>query len=297
MKRVNPVALALFLLLPAAGAAQDWDKIEFQAEELAPALWMVHGAGGNHVLAAAPDGAVLVDADYAEMGDKLLATVQELAGEVPLRVIDTHWHFDHVGGNQTLREAGAFVIAHQNVRNRMIAGQHLAVIDETIPPAADTALPDLTFTSSLTMHLGEQMVTVFHVPSAHTNGDAVVTFQPANVIHTGDVVFYCGYPFIDLNAGGTIDGVILAVKTILGLCDENTKIVPGHGPATDRAGLETYLGLLQGFRGAVAKAKADGMSLDEVLASTVTAELDAEWGRRMFPPEAFKELVYRSLPD
>ncbi|TFG49069.1 MAG: MBL fold metallo-hydrolase [Gemmatimonadales bacterium] len=289
------LCLALVLAMPAG--AQDWDKVEFLSLELAPSMWMLYGAGGNHVLAAGPEGLLLIDADYAEVSDKLLAKVRELGGEGPLRVIDTHWHFDHVGGNQALREAGAELIAHRNVRRRMITGQHLAVIDHDQPPAEPAALPVLTFTDTLTLHRGPETVTVFHVPAAHTDGDAVIHFHQANVIHTGDVVFFCGYPFIDLNAGGGIDGIIAAVKNILALCDEKTQIVPGHGPSTDKAGLETYLGLMEGFRDLVAQAKARGMSLEEVLASDLTADLDQEWGKKMFPPEAFKELVYRSLPD
>ena len=129
------------------------------------------------------------------------------------------------------------------------------------------------------------------------SGDVVVHFHQANVIHTGDIVFFCGYPFIDLNAGGGIDGIISAVGNILELCDEKTQIVPGHGPVTDRVGLETYLDILEEFRSAIAEAKAQGMSLEEVLASDVTSEVDQQWGKNMFPPEAFKEMVYRSLPD
>jgi cyclase len=299
MKRIMQIvpALCLSLILVGTAVAQDWEKIEFKSDELAPGLWVVYGAGGNHVLASGPDGPLLIDADYTEMGEKLLAKVHELAGDGPLRVIDTHWHFDHAGGNRTFRAAGATLIAHKNVRDRMIAGLHLAVIDETIPPAEAIDLPDITFDTELTIHLGEEAVSVFHVPAAHTSGDAVVHFPTANVIHSGDIVFNCGYPFIDVNDGGSIDGMIVAVKAILERCDDETQIVPGHGPVADQAGLKVYLGLLEGFREAVAGAKADGMSLEEVLASTVTAKLDEEWGKRMFPPEAFKELVYRTLPD
>ena len=157
-------------------------------------------------------------------------------------------------------------------------------------------MPDATFSDRLVLHCGNETVTITHVPNAHTDGDAFVHFQKANVLHTGDVVFYCGYPFIDINAGGTIDGVIDAVDAAMALCDDQTKVMPGHGPLTDKAGLVIYRGVLQSFRDAVAEAKAAGQSLEEVLASDVTAAIDAEWGNKMFETEAFKELVYRSLP-
>ena len=292
----STLLLCLVLALATPVGAQDWEQVEFQSLVLAPGMWMIYGAGGNHVLAAGPDDILLVDTDYSEMSGKLLSKVWELAGEGPLRVINTHWHYDHVGGNQAIQDAGAELIAHENVRRRMITGQYLDVVDHDQPPAEKAALPILTFTDTLTFYRGEETVTVFHVPSAHTDGDAVVHFRNANVIHTGDLVFHGGYPFIDLNAGGGIDGVIAGVMDILARCDEETRIVPGHGSLADKAGLEAYLGALQDFRDAIAEAKSAGMSLEEILASDVTAATDATWGEKMFPPEAFKELVYRSLP-
>lgn len=298
MNRIRTLLTTLLLLalsVPAA-VAQDRDKMQFHAEELAPQLWMLSGAGGNHVLAADDEGALLVDADYAGMGEKLLAKIAELAPGGALQVVDTHWHFDHVGGNRALREAGAVIIAQRNVRKRMIAGQHLAVIEKTIPPADAAELPQIVFDDGLTLHRGDETVEILHVAPAHTDGDAIVHFRKANVIHTGDIVFFCGYPFIDLNAGGRIDGVIAAVKLVLDRCDDETKIVPGHGPLTDKAGLQTYLEVLTGFRAAVAKAKADGMTLEQLQESDVTAAIDVEWDNKMFPSAAFRELVYRSLP-
>ena len=137
MCRTRYAAILGLVALLAAGAAsaQDWDKVQLKSLEIGDGIWGIHGAGGNHVLLAGPEGALLVDADYAEMSDKLLAKVHELAGEGSLLVVDTHWHFDHVGGNQALREAGATIVAHENVRSRMIAGQYLAVIDHESPPA------------------------------------------------------------------------------------------------------------------------------------------------------------------
>jgi len=289
--------LFLSFSLVTASLAQDWGKVEFQSQELGEKIWMLSGAGGNHILAGSAESALLVDSDYSEVSEKLLAKVHELVGEVPLQVIITHWHFDHVGGNQALKKSGAVVVAHENVRSKMMAGQYLSVIDHEQPPADEEDLPDMTFSERLDLQLGDEEVQVFHLPKAHTNGDAMVYFSKANVLHTGDVVFFCGYPFIDINSGGTIDGVIDAVKVALTYCDEDTQVVPGHGPVTDKKGLEQYLGVMVDFRQAIAQAKADGLTLEDVLSSEVTAELDKLWDNKMFPTAAFRELVFRSLPQ
>lgn len=298
MIRISGIVLLAAALLAAPAGAQDWDQVQLQSLDLAEGVWMLYGAGGNHLLLAGggEEGPLLVDADYAEVSAKLLALVTELAGDAPSLVIDTHWHFDHVGGNQALREAGAKVIARENVKKRMAAGQHLAVIDHDSPPADPQALPDETFTEAFELEQGGRRVEVFPVAPAHTDGDAMVFVPGANVLHTGDVVFFCGYPFIDINAGGNIDGMIAGVRTALAKCDDATQVIPGHGPLTDRAGLQQYLQVLEDFRAAVAAAKAGGMSLEELLESDVTAAVDADWDGKMFPSEAFRELVYRSLP-
>ncbi len=298
MRTINLMLWVFFLSFSfaAQAASQDWEKVELHSLVLGENIWMLFGAGGNHVLAASSEKALLVDSDYTEVSEKLQAKVQELVGDISLQVINTHWHFDHVGGNQALKKSGATIVAHENVRSKMIAGQYLAVIDHQQPPAEELDLPDQSFTEKLILRWGDEKVILFHVPKAHTNGDAMVFFSEANVLHTGDVVFFCGYPFIDINSGGTIDGLIDAVKVGLTYCDDATQVVPGHGPVTDKKGLGEYLGIMEGFRQAVAQARADGMTLEEVLSSDITAELDKQWDNKMFPTAAFRELVYRSLP-
>jgi len=288
--------ILLALCMASGVSAQDWEKVQFHSIELGSNIWMLHGAGGNHVLSSSSEGSILVDTDYAEVSEKLLSIIDNLAGDEKVTVLNTHWHFDHVGGNKALKQSGATILAHENVRSLMISGQYLAVIDHEQPPAEVAELPDRTFSRQVVLHQGDESVTVFHVPNAHTNGDAMVFFQKANVLHTGDVVFFCGYPFIDINSGGTIDGLIEAVKVALTYCNDKTQVVPGHGPVTDKKGLEQYLEVLAGFRQAVAQAKLNGMTLEEVLESDVTVEVDKDWDNKMFPSAAFKELVYRSLP-
>lgn len=293
MRRVAVIALLLLIALPAA--ARDWDGVEFTSEPLADGLWRLSGAGGNVVLSAGADGVLLVDADYEQLADKLLAEVRALAGRDPDRVISTHWHFDHVGGNAALAAAGAELIAHANVRALMSQDRYIELLDNAVPASPPEALPVLTFTDSLSLWMNGGEILVYHPAPAHTDGDAVVVFRDADVIHTGDLVFNCGYPFIDTSHGGDIDGMIAAVETVIGLCTDATKVVPGHGPVTDRAGLETYLGILTGYRDAIAPLKAQGMSLDEVKAAKATADLDAQYGEAMFSPDLFTAMVYLTV--
>jgi len=292
------VVTVLALLLCAFPAlAQDWDSFEFSAVELADGLWLVRGAGGNVVMCAGEDGVLLVDADYEQLGKKLVAFVKAETGGGVDYVVSTHWHFDHTGGNEALANSGAVLIAHQNVRRRMAVETRIELLDHTQPAAPAAALPTVTFSDSLVMHLNDEQIVFFHTPNAHTDGDVIVVFRNADVIHTGDIMFNCGYPFIDTSCGGDIDGMITAVEMMIGLCSDETTVVPGHGPVCGRADLETYLGILTGYRDAVAPLKAEGLSLDEVKAAAATADIDAVYGAIMFPPDLFTAMVYATAGD
>ena len=295
MRTRSTLLSVLTLSLVGTAAAEDFAKYQVVSTQLAEHLYLLTGAGGNMAAYVGPDGVLLVDDDFEAMNEKLRAAVTGIS-EKPVRfVVITHWHFDHVGGNEALARTGALIIAHENVRKRMAAGQLITLIDQQIPPASAEALPVITMTDSLTIRVGDEDVVVFHVPRAHTDGDAVVLFRKANVIHAGDIFFNCGYPFIDISSGGTIDGMIAAADTILKLSDEKTRIIPGHGLVTDRAGLEIYAQLLRDFREAIAREIASGKSLEEIRAAKPTAALDERWGKVFFPPEMFTEVVFRSL--
>jgi glyoxylase-like metal-dependent hydrolase (beta-lactamase superfamily II) len=241
-----------------------------------------------------------VDADYEELAGKLEAAVAglvgEAAGEPPVTwLVNTHWHFDHVGGNAHLAGRGALLIAHENVRKRLAAGQTISTIDVEVPPAPAAALPVITFTDGLTFHLGDETVTLHPVGPAHTDGDVAVRFHGANVVHTGDLVFSGGYPFIDLSSDGHIDGMIAGLETVLELCDDETVIIPGHGALLDRAGLVAYVGMLRAFRDVIAAEIAAGHDLAAIQAARPTASIDETWGQTMFSPEMFTQMVYGSL--
>ncbi|MDX1642920.1 MAG: MBL fold metallo-hydrolase [Thermoanaerobaculia bacterium] len=263
-------------LLRAQGT--DFDAVEIEVTTLADGVHMLVGAGGNVGISTGGDGAVLIDDQFAPLTERILAAVAELGGATPRFVLNTHWHFDHTGGNENLGRAGVVILAHENVRRRMSVEQVMEAFGRTIPASPPVALPSLTFTESTTLHWNGQTLRAFHVPAAHTDGDTIVHFVEADVVHMGDVFFNRSYPFIDVGSGGSLDGVIAAVERALELCGEATRIIPGHGPLADRADLERYLEMLRTVRRRVAEKVEMGWSREKILASDATADLDADWG-------------------
>jgi cyclase len=293
-----PLASALLLggLWAAPTAAQqDFSRVEIKATALRNGTHLLTGAGGNMVASAGEDGTFLIDDQYAPLSEKISAALAKL-GHPPLRfVINTHWHGDHTGGNEAFGKQGSVVIAHANVRKRMSSEQFIAHFQSKVEAAPQKAWPVVTFTDSIALHLNGDDVEVVHVAKAHTDGDALVKFRRANVLHMGDTWFNGGYPFIDLSSGGTIDGYIAALDRGLALSDADTMIVPGHGPLGDRAKLQAYRDALAAARAQIAKLKAAGKSKEAVIAAKPTASTDDTYGKGFIKPEQFVGFVYDTL--
>jgi glyoxylase-like metal-dependent hydrolase (beta-lactamase superfamily II) len=283
------------LLLAAPLVAQEFDDVQIKTEKISDGIYMLIGRGGNIALSVGEESTFMVDDQYAPLTEKIRAAVAGVS-ELPVEfVINTHWHGDHTGGNEKLGEAGAIIVAHENVRKRLSTEQFMKFFDRTVPPMPKAALPVITFTRDVKFHLNGEEIDIFHVAAAHTDGDAIVHFKKANVIHMGDVFFNGSYPFIDLSAGGSIDGVIAAVDSVLPMIDDDTKIIPGHGPLTDKVGALAYRRMLAGVRERIAALVDAGTSLEEVIASNPTAEFDEEWGQGFMKPDKFTEIVYTSI--
>jgi len=210
--------------------------------------------------------------------------------------LNTHWHFDHTGGNENFGKVGAVIVAHENVRKRMSSEQLIEFLGMPTRPSPEQALPIVTFTTEVTFHLNGDEVHVFHVARAHTDGDAIVHFKESNVIHLGDVFFNKLYPFIDTSSGGTIDGMIAAADTVLALANDDTRLIPGHGPLATKGDLRNYRDMLSTIAGRVKTQIKDGKTLGDIIASKPTVEFDEAWGKGFIRPNKFVEMLWRNLP-
>ncbi len=287
----------LFLILgaPAAFAQQNFDEVQIETVPVADGVFMLVGSGGNIGLSVGEDGAFLIDDQYAPLTDKIRAAVTAQT-DAPIRfVVNTHWHGDHTGGNEHMGQAGAIIVAHENVRKRMSTEQFLKAFNMRTPPSPPGALPVVTFTDAVTFHWNGDDIRVFHVAPAHTDGDAVIHFQKANVIHAGDTFFNGMYPFIDASSGGSLDGMIAAADRILDLADDETKIIPGHGPLANKADLITFRDMLATVRTRIRELIEAGKTRDEVVAAHPTADLDATWGKGFLQPDVWVGIVYDAM--
>jgi cyclase len=299
-KPVRAVAAALAVLLaltwaPAVPAQPNFDAVEVKVIAVADGVWMLTGAGGNIGVSAGEDGVFLVDDQYAPLTPKILAAIKSVS-ERPVRfVVNTHWHGDHTGGNENLGEAGAVIVAHHNVRQRMSKDQFMAAFDRTVPAAPAAALPVITFADGVTFHLNGDTLEVLHLPAGHTDGDSAILWQGADVIHAGDLFFHGNYPFVDLGSGGSIDGLIAGVERLLERAGDGTKIIPGHGALATRADLAAYAEMLKGARAAVAALVAEGEDREAVVAAEPTAAWDEAWGGGFISAERFAGTLFDSL--
>jgi cyclase len=281
-----------FLVASRASGQQDFSKVEVVAEKLGDGVWMLTGAGGNLGVSAGEDGVVLIDDEYAPLTDRILAAIRTISAKPVRFLINTHWHGDHTGGNENLGKAGVLIFSHENVRTRMSVEQLSAFFKQKTPAAPKVALPVVTFTESVTFHLNGDEIEAFHVPPAHTDGDTVIVFRKADVIHTGDLFFNGLYPVIDLESGGSVEGVIGATDRLLALCDAKTKLIPGHGPAGTPADLKAYRDMVAGSYAAVKALVAQGKTKDEAVAAKPTAAWDEKWGKAFLKPEAWVSILW-----
>ena len=297
MNRRALIALVVAAALAVLAYAQPpgIEKIEIVTEKVADGLYMLKGGGGNIGVSVGPDAVFLVDDQYAPLTPKIKAAVATLTDKPVKFVLNTHWHGDHTGGNENLGAGGTLIVAHDNVRTRMSTEQFSAFFNNKVPPAPRAALPVVTFDDTVTFHLNGEEIHAFHVAPAHTDGDAAVHFRKANVVHTGDLFFNGMYPFIDVDSGGSIAGMIAAADTLMAALKPDAKIIPGHGPLATRADYVAFRDMLAGVRDAVAPLVQAGKTREEVVAAKPTAAFDAKWGGGFFKPDPFVAVVYADL--
>lgn len=283
--------LAFLCWLPVSGFAAD--ELPIEAKPIAENTYLLSGTMANSVALVGPEGVLLIDSgDTAEVAAGLRVAMETIT-PTPVRwLVNTHWHYDHVNGNGEFAGHGAVIIGHTAMRRRAATQSRLV----GGPPLPAAELPVLTFDEALTLHLNGEEVRLLHPRgAAHTDGDTVVIFAKANVAHLGDVYFEGLYPYIDVSAGGSAAGIARAVREILPLLDDQTKVVPGHGPLSNKAQLADYAAMLEDVNARVSALKAEGRTLEQIQAARPTAAHDERWGRGFFKPEQFVQFVFDGL--
>jgi len=295
--KINKTALiSVFIicltLLPLLGLSAD---VEIKAVPVADQIYMLVGQGGNIGLYVGEDGTFLIDDQFAPLTDKILDAIKSVGGQHPKFLINTHYHSDHTGGNENLGKGGTLIVSHDNVRERLISGAYIGAFKMKLSPVANAGLPVITFSKNIKFHLNGDTVIVKHVPHAHTDGDSVIYFQAANVIHAGDLFFNGFYPFIDVNHGGSLKGMIKGVDRVLKVADDQTKIISGHGPLGDKKQLQEYREMLAVAYERLNSLKAQGKTAQEAVAAKPLADLEATWGKGIFTGDRWVELIYSGV--
>jgi cyclase len=296
MKVTVAAILCSLAALPAVAQQQDFSKVEVKSQKVAGGVYLLTGSGGNIGVSVGKDGVYVIDDQYAPLTGKILAAIRELSPDPVRFVVNTHWHGDHTGGNENLGKTGAILVAHENVRKRMSTEQFIAAFNRKVEPSPEAALPIVTFTEAVTFHWNGDEIRVHHVAPAHTDGDSVIHFVKADVIHMGDTFTNGTFPFVDTASGGRVDGFVAAADGALAVATDRTRIIPGHGPLGTKADLQAFRDMVKTVRDRVAQLKAEGKTREQAVAAKPTADLDAKWGGGFMKGDTFVGLAYDSLP-
>jgi len=291
------LSLTLLLVFAAAAAAQaqqpDYSKVQIKVTKVAGNVYMLEGAGGNIGVSVGDDGLLIVDDQFAPLADKIRAALKGLADKKLRFILNTHWHGDHTGGNAAFGPEGT-IIAHDNVRKRLSTEQKSTVFNSTTPPSPKEALPVITFDKTLTVHFNGEEIRAIHFPQGHTDGDSVIFFTSSNVVHLGDDFFAGRFPFVDLESGGTVEGLVRNIGEIITKIPEGAKLIPGHGAISTVDDLKNYHRMLQQTTETVRQKIAAGKTLEQVKSEGLPEEWKP-WGTGFIKTDRWVETIYRSL--
>ena len=286
--------IAVFFASINSAPAQE-KEIEFESFQLSDTIYMLKGRGGNVGVSTGEDGLYIIDDQVRPVTTQLLQAIRKISSK-PIRfVINTHYHADHTGGNETIGGKGAVIIAHDNIRKRMTTSQVSIFTKSTTPPYANDALPVVTFNDRMSLHLNGESATAYYVANGHTDGDSIIHFPVSNVIHMGDMYFNGLYPYVDLDAGGAIQGMIQAADLALSMANDATRIIPGHGPLAMTEDLAVFRDYLVSATANVQALIDQGMDLQQAIEAKPTQEWDETLGSIWITPAQFVTFIYNSL--
>jgi glyoxylase-like metal-dependent hydrolase (beta-lactamase superfamily II) len=292
----NILWIVPLLAVLATAQEPDFSNVQIKVTKVAGTVYMLEGDGGNIGVSIGTDGIVLVDDQWAPLGDKIQAALKGITDKPVLFVINTHWHRDHTGGNAYFQRH-APVIAQENVRERLKSGGQSAA-GTRVPPAPKEALPIITFNAAATLHLNGEDIRALHFPRAHTDGDAVVFFSQSKVVHMGDIFVTYGFPFIDLQSGGSVRGMIAAIEQVMATAPADAKIIPGHGPVSNVADMKPFLAMLRDSATRVQKGIEEGKTVDQLKNENVLAGYES-WGgpEKHITTDKFIDTLYNDLKE
>lgn len=287
MKIIQQFTFCLLISFSTTLFSQNKD-VTIKTTKISDHVYMLVGQGGNIGISAGDDGIFIIDDQFARLTPKILEAIKTISDKPLQFLVNTHYHGDHTGGNENMTKQGVKIIAHENVRKRLVDGE-----------SPKDALPIITFNDRINVHMNGEDVNVHHVEHAHTDGDAILYFTKSNVLHTGDTYFQKRYPYIDVKSGGGIDGYINAVKKGLSLINDDTKIIPGHGSLSNKAEYKSFLTMLETLRSNVQAEIEKGKSEDEVATNTsITKQYDGlGYGAFFINSERIKRAIYQSLKN
>ena len=286
--------LSILCSVSAAAQSDRFDKVEIRTTKLTQNLYLLEGEGGNIGVSAGDDGVFVIDDQFAPLTARILAAIKAISDKPVRMLINTHWHFDHTGGNENLGKAGVVIVAQDNVRKRLSVKTPIEFFKSAYGPTPAAGLPVITFRDTVTFHLNGDEATAIHAPGAHTDGDSIIHFRTANVVHMGDTYFNGLYPFIDTGTGGSVKGMIAAADRVLKITDDTSKIIPGHGPLSNKAELKAYRDMLVKVDANVAAMIKAGKTLAQAVAAKPSRDFDAKWGNGFLKADQFVEIVYTS---
>lgn len=285
------LALSFFITLSFAHK-HDKKEVVITTTKLTNSVYMLQGQGGNIGLHIGEDGVLMIDSQFAPLTKKIKGAISKLSSKDIKYLVNTHWHYDHTNGNENLGEDGVTIVAHENVKKRLSEDSFIKAFDKTVPALSKVGLPTLTFNDKINFSMNNEEIEVIYQNNAHTDGDSIIFFKNANVVHTGDIFFNGFYPFIDESSKGDVDGIIEAVEYILSRIDDNTKIIPGHGKLSNKKELTYYKDTLIELNKRMKKLILEGKTLEEIVALKPFADYDKKLGGGFLPPEKFLKIFY-----